>query len=126
MARTVREQYELMEKKCELPTGIDPIAVYVNGTRIDNAYHPDLWEAEVEDYEIDEENGTVYFDIVDKRVDYKGDNRTITLENLEKVLCNKYGWSDYDKESGCNSQQGGWFSIDRILEAVADSRYLEG
>lgn len=122
---TVREQYELLEKKCELPHGFDPIAVYVNGTRVDRGQYTYLWDAEVEDYDIDDEDGSVSFEATEKRVDYKGDERYISLEDLEKVLCDKYGWTEYDKECGCYCSQGGWFSIDKVLKAVANSEYLK-
>lgn len=59
----------------------------------------------------------------EKRVNYEGDKRTISMEDLEKVLCNRYGWSDYDKEAGCNTWKGGWFSIDRVLELVSEKAY---
>ncbi len=122
---TVREQYELLDKKGILPHGFDPVAVYVNGKRIDNRYDPSLWDAEVEDYDIDDEEGCVNFEAIEKKIDYKGDDRCISLENLEKALCEKYGWSEYDKETGCYSREGGWFSIDKILKTVADSEYLD-
>ena len=47
---------------------------------------------------------------------YKNDSRTITIEDLETILVNKYGT---DIECGCNSWQGGWFSVERILETVS-------
>ena len=58
---TVVEQYDMLEKKNEIPYGFDPIAVFVDGTRIDNTYRPDLWDAEVSDYEIDDTEGSVRF-----------------------------------------------------------------
>ena len=120
---TVKEQYELMDRKGETPSGFDPIAVYVNGTRIDNAYHPNLWEAEVDDYDIDEEDGCVRFEA--HVIEYKGDKRSITLEDLEKALCERYGWSQYDRECGCSTWEGGWFSIDEVLKTVERSEYLD-
>lgn len=122
---TVREQYEKLDRKGELPHGFDPIAVYVNGTRVDQGRYIYLWDAEVEDYDIDYEDGCVRFEAAEKKIDYKGDDRCISLENLEKALCEKYGWSEYDKETGCYSREGGWFSIDKILKTVADSEYLD-
>ena len=50
---------------------------------------------------------------------YESDDRTLTMEDLEKILCKVYGSSEYDRESGCY-HNGKWFSVDNILEAVSD------
>ena len=59
----------------------------------------------------------------DKRINYEGDKRTISMEDLEKVLCNRYGWSDYAKQAGCHCWQGGWINIDNILETASEIAY---
>lgn len=50
---------------------------------------------------------------------YKNDERTLTMKDLERILCKEYGTSEYDRESGCY-HDGKWFSIDEILNTVAD------
>ena len=49
---------------------------------------------------------------------FKNDDRTITIEKLEKLLVNRYGT---DIECGCNTWEGGWFSVERILELVSEN-----
>lgn len=50
---------------------------------------------------------------------YESDERTLTMKDLERILCKEYGTSEYDRVSGCYSD-GKWFSIDNILDTVAD------
>jgi hypothetical protein len=49
---------------------------------------------------------------------YRNDDRSITIEKLEELLVNRYG---IDIESGCNTWEGGWFSVERVLELVSDN-----
>ena len=63
------------------------------------------------DLELDEEDTEL--------MKYESDDRTLTMEDLEKILCKVYGSSEYDRESGCY-HNGKWFSVDNILEAVSD------
>ena len=63
------------------------------------------------DLELDEEDSEL--------MKYETDERTLTMEDLEKILCKVYGTSEYDRESGCY-HNGKWFSIDNILEVVSD------
>lgn len=49
---------------------------------------------------------------------YRNDDRSITIAELEKLLVNKYGT---DIECGCNSWEGGWFSVERILTLVSNN-----
>ena len=65
-----------------------------------------------------------YSEIMDMKADYADDERVISLADLEKALCERYGWSEYDKEAGCHTHEGGWFSIDDVLKTVAESDYL--
>lgn len=74
----------------------------------------------------DEADGEVdpgmYLDIDDYggKWDYSGDTRTVTMEQLEEILCDCFGGSEYDRSSGCN-HNGKWFSIDKILAEVSES-----
>ena len=49
---------------------------------------------------------------------YENDDRTISIEELEILLVKKYGT---DIECGCNTWEGGWFSIERILNLVSEN-----
>lgn len=49
---------------------------------------------------------------------YAGDDRTLTMERLEEILCEVYGDSEYDRTSGCYHGRK-WLSVDSILEAVS-------
>lgn len=60
---------------------------------------------------------------VDGKVDYKGDDREISMEDIEKALCERYGWSEYDKTAGCNTWESGWLSIKEVLETI--ERYIQ-
>ena len=64
------------------------------------------------DFEIDVEN--------DAPMQYESDERTLTMEDLEKILCKEYGASEYDRTAGCGCYGGKWFSIDNILNVVSD------
>lgn len=50
---------------------------------------------------------------------YESDERTLTMKDLERILCKEYGSSEYDREAGCY-HDGKWFSINEILNTVAD------
>lgn len=54
----------------------------------------------------------------ERKVDYQDDDRTISMEDIEQALCDRYGWSEYDKETGCYSREGGWFSVKEILKTI--------
>lgn len=62
------------------------------------------------DFELDED---------DEPMKYESDERTLTMEDLEKILCKEYGASEYDRESGCYHDHK-WFSIDNILSTVSE------
>lgn len=51
-------------------------------------------------------------------MNYEKDTRTLTIEELEKILIAAYGNSN--RSSGCFNN-GKWFSIDDILSIVSDS-----
>ena len=59
----------------------------------------------------------------DRRMDYKGDDRKISMEELEKVLCDCYGWSGYDKNSGCSTCSGPWLSVNNVLKLASREAY---
>ena len=61
-----------------------------------------------DDYE-DEEYG----------MQFEGDERTLTMEQLEEILCENFGNSEYDRTSGCRTPYG-WLSIDNILWCVSE------
>lgn len=50
---------------------------------------------------------------------YEGNKGTLTMEEIEEILTDRYGDSEYARESGCNTD-GGWLSINEILETLAD------
>lgn len=62
------------------------------------------------DLELDEDN--------DELMKYESDERTLTMADLERILCKEYGASEYDRESGCYHDHK-WFSIDNILSMVS-------
>ena len=76
-------------------------------------------------YIYDEEEDCVddaYYDIDDFGGirTHSGDNREITMEKLEELLCERFGGSEYDRETGCY-HDGKWFSINTILECVSNN-----
>ena len=50
---------------------------------------------------------------------YEGNRETLTMEEIEEILTNRYGNSEYARECGCNTD-GGWLSINEILETLAE------
>lgn len=62
------------------------------------------------DLELEEDNAPM---------EYESDERTLTMADLEKILCKEYGANEYDRESGCYHDHK-WFSIDNILSTVSD------
>lgn len=54
----------------------------------------------------------------DYEMQYADDGRTLTMAQLEEILCEVYGDSEYDRTSGCYHGHK-WFSVDSILEAVS-------
>ena len=54
----------------------------------------------------------------EKYMDYEGDKRSVTMEELEQILTDIFGDSAYDRQSGC-SHNGSWFSIDSVLSTIS-------
>lgn len=49
---------------------------------------------------------------------YADDDTTFTLAQIEEILLEKFGDSQYERESGCYKSNGEFFSIDSVLEAI--------
>lgn len=48
---------------------------------------------------------------------YKGNELSLTLEDLERALVDRYGT---DIECGCNTWEGGWFSVLEVLRTAEE------
>ncbi|MBO6270305.1 MAG: hypothetical protein J6N19_14340 [Clostridium sp.] len=46
---------------------------------------------------------------------YEDDERTLTMAEIEEILVEAYGDSEYDRQAGCYGGNGAWLSIDNIL-----------
>ena len=51
-------------------------------------------------------------------MNYKDDERMVTMEEIEEILTNAFGDSEYDRESGCY-HDGKWFSVESVLEEIS-------
>lgn len=51
---------------------------------------------------------------------YEGDERTLTMEEIEEILVSVYGESEYARTSGCYAD-GAWLSIENILSELSYS-----
>lgn len=51
-------------------------------------------------------------------MEYEGDERSLTIEELEEILIEVYGESEYDRTSGCYINRT-WLSIDNVLGEVS-------
>lgn len=49
---------------------------------------------------------------------YAGDERVLSMAEIEQILTYLYGESDYDREAGCYSN-GNWFSVNNILRELS-------
>ena len=54
---------------------------------------------------------------------YEGDRRTVTMEEIEEILVNCYGDSEYDRVSGCRGGNGSWLSVENVLEEISANIY---
>ena len=50
---------------------------------------------------------------------YEGDERTLTMSEIEEILVEAYGDSEYDRQAGCYGGNGTWLSIDNILRELS-------
>ena len=55
------------------------------------------------------------------KYEYENDDRTVTMEQIEIILTEAYGNSEYDRQAGCRGGNGNWLSIDNVLAEISDS-----
>lgn len=75
-------------------------------------------EIEEQEIEIIDESIEENHDYVEYVPTYSNDKRSITIEDLERLLVKRYGTAI---ETGCNSWEGGWFSVEEILKTVSEN-----
>lgn len=97
------ESYEECEK---LLSNYSEKEIYEKGMEI-------IDDTEYEELYCDEEDETDDYSPL-----YADDDRQITIEKLERLLVERYGT---DIECGCNTWEGGWFSVKEILELVSEN-----
>ena len=49
---------------------------------------------------------------------YAGDERVLSMAEIEQILTEMYGDSEYDREAGCYAN-GNWFSVNNILRELS-------
>lgn len=49
---------------------------------------------------------------------YEDDERTLTMAEIEEILADNFGDSNYNREAGCYID-GNWLSINSILDALS-------
>lgn len=50
---------------------------------------------------------------------YEGDERTLTMSEIEEILVGLYGDSEYDREAGCYAGNREFMSINNILRELS-------
>lgn len=50
---------------------------------------------------------------------YEDDERTLTMAEIEEILVEVYGDSEYDRQAGCYGGNRAWLSVDNILRALS-------
>ena len=58
--------------------------------------------------------------MANKNMKYDGDTRSLTIEELEKILVRTFGGGEYERTAGCYLN-GRWVSVDSILEKVSEN-----